>query len=78
MKPHSDPDLSQAMMARAGDLVAYMTRKGLSIAVAGGTAPNGVEATVIYATGYASDTVRDLGAAVVKRIAQMADEASAN
>lgn len=65
-----DPDLTQAILARAGDLVHHMTRKGYEIAVASGPAPNGVECAVIICTGDRAEMLAELG----RRLAKMIDD----
>lgn len=70
------PPLTSAMLARANDLAAYMLQRGVEAAVASGTTANGHPCTVILAIGWTADTARDLGEALVRKVAEEKQAAS--
>lgn len=77
-----DDDLRLAIMARAGDLVHHMVRKGYQIAWASGAAPNGVDCAVIICAGERADMLAELGRRLTKMIEderqQARDDAAKN
>lgn len=74
--------LTGSMLSRAGDLVHYMVRHGLTVSVASGLTPNGTPCTIIYATDPAVDVARQIGEALVRKVQEQRkkddDEAASN
>lgn len=66
MAAEPETPLTAAMLARAGDLAAYMLQRGVDAAVASGTTPNGQPCTVIMAIGWTAETARTIGEALVR------------
>jgi hypothetical protein len=83
-----DPDkqrqevLAQCVIERMGDPVHFMLRHGISAFLAAGQTPNGTPVTVIVATGGAEDVARQVGEALVRRVAEhkrkLDDDAASN
>ena len=80
--PGPDEALTAAMLARMGDLANYMQQRGLSIATAGGLAPNGIPMTVVVAIGGQAEVMLDVGQRVTLHIvehqAKAAEQARSN
>jgi len=71
-----DPALTDAMLARAGDLAHYMLQRDRVIAVASGNTPNGIPCAVVYAIGDQAGMLRDVAAKVVEWTGKQRDDAA--
>lgn len=76
MTPAPEPNLTAAMLQRAGDLATYMDQRGLRIATAAGLTPSGLPVTVVMAVGGQAEVLLDVGEKLTAHIVKAAEEAA--
>lgn len=72
MTPAPEPNLTAAMLARAGDLATYMAQRGLRIATAAGESTGGISVTVVMAIGEQAEMLLDVAKRVTEHVAETA------